>query len=214
MSRPFSKRIGYDILHTLCRLVGVLAFGVRVFDRRLAPTTGPALICANHQSFFDPVLIGLALDVRLNYMARKSLFDVPVLKQLIAYLDAIPIDRDGPGVAGLKETLKRLKRGEQVLIFPEGTRTRNGEMLALKPGFLTLARRTGVPLVPIGFDGAYQAWPRTQKLPGLSQIIVVVGEPITPEQIAGMNDADLIAELESRMRACHTRARNYRQSCQ
>ena len=213
MSRPLSKRLGYDAIHTLCRLVGVLGFGVRVFDRDNAPRDGAALVCANHQSFFDPVLVGLALDVRLNYLARKNLFEVPGLKQLIEFLDAIPIDRDGPGLAGLRETMKRLKRGEQVLIFPEGTRTRDGEVAALKSGFITLARRTKVPLVPIGIDGAYQAWPRTQRLPSISQIVLVVGETLTTEQVAALDDAALIDELETRIRDCHAQARRYRESC-
>ena len=214
MSRPFSKRVGYDALHTFCRLVGVLGFGIRVFGRELAPRDGTALICANHQSFFDPVLVGLALDVRLNYMARKNLFDVPGLKHLIQYLDAIPIDRDGPGLAGLKETMKRLKRGEQVLIFPEGTRTRDGEVASLKSGFVTLARRTSAPLVPFGIDGAYQAWPRTQKLPRRSQIALVVGESISADEVTALSDTVLVAELERRIRACHAQARDYRRSCE
>ncbi len=213
-ARPFSKRIGYNALHLACRLTAVFGFGVRVWGRKHAPPGGAALVCANHQSFFDPVLVGLALDARLNYLARQSLFQVPVLKQLITYLDAIPIDRDGFGLAGIKETLKRLKRNEQVLIFPEGTRSRDGEVAPLKPGFVTLARRAHAPLVPVAIDGAYQAWPRTEKFPSLSQIVVVIGEPIAAGDVARLDVATLVAELERRIRASHAQARRYRLSCQ
>jgi 1-acyl-sn-glycerol-3-phosphate acyltransferase len=190
----------------------VCGFGVRVFGRGRAPRAGGALICANHQSTFDPIIVGLSLDVRLNYLAKKNLFETPGLKQLIEYLDAIAIDRDGSGLAGLKETLKRLKRDEQVVIFPEGTRTRDGEVAPLKPGFVTLARRGQVPLVPVGIDGAYQAWPRTRSFPGLSQVVVVIGEPISRAQVEQLADEELVAELERRIRQCHAQARRYRLS--
>jgi 1-acyl-sn-glycerol-3-phosphate acyltransferase len=211
--RPFSKRIGYSALHMACRLTGVFGFGIRVWGRERAPRSGAALICANHQSFFDPVLVGLALDARLNYLARQSLFEVPGLKHLIEYLDAIPIDRDGFGLAGIKETLKRLKRDEQVLIFPEGTRTRDGEVAPLKPGFVALARRAKAPLVPVACDGAFQAWPRTERIPTLSQITVVIGEPIGADDVAKLADETLVAELERRIRDCHAQARRYRLNC-
>lgn len=211
-SRPLYKRWGYNAIRTFCRLAGVLGFGLRVFGREHAPHGGAALVCANHQSHFDPLIVGLSLDVRINTLARRSLWDVPVLKHVITYLDAIPIERDGMALAGIKETLKRLKQNEPVVIFPEGTRSRDGEVAPLKPGFTTLARRAGVPLVPIGFDGAYQAWPRTQFFPGFSQVVVVIGEPIRPAQFAEMDDAELVAELERRIRACHAFARRFRQS--
>jgi 1-acyl-sn-glycerol-3-phosphate acyltransferase len=149
----------------------------------------------------------------MNFLARDTLFKVPVLRQVIAFLDAIPIDREGSGLSGLKETMKRLRAGELVLIFPEGTRTRDGEMLPLKPGFCAVARRSRVPLIPVGMDGAYQVWPRTSPLPWLGRLAVVIGRPIEPEEIEGMTDEALVAELEQRIRACHLEARRLREGC-
>jgi 1-acyl-sn-glycerol-3-phosphate acyltransferase len=209
-SRPLYKLWGYEAVKVLCQLGGVLGFGIRVFGRNHAPRSGAALVCSNHQSHFDPVLIGLSLESRLNYLARRTLFDVPVLRPVMEYFDAIPIDREGPALGGIKETLKRLKRDEQVLIFPEGTRTRDGEVAPLKPGFTTLARRAEAPILPIGFDGAYQAWPRTQTLPGLSQIVIVIDRPIMPAEFEALSDEELVAEVERRIRTCHAQARAYR----
>ena len=79
----------------------------------------------------------------MNYVARETLFRLPLLAPLMRFLDAFPIDREGSGLSGLKETLRRLKRGELVLIFPEGTRTTDGEVAPLKPGFISVARRSG-----------------------------------------------------------------------
>jgi len=210
--RTLAQRLGYDAFRVLARTVGVWLYGLRVAGRENWPATGGALVCANHQSMFDPPLVGLTCDRRMNYLARDTLFRVPLLAPLIKFLDAIPIDREGAGLSGLKETLRRLKAGELVLIFPEGTRSHDGEVAPLKPGFIAVARRSRVPLVPVGLDGAFQAWPRTSPFPRLGRIAVVIGEPISAEEIANSGDEDLLAELERRIITCHSRARELRRA--
>jgi 1-acyl-sn-glycerol-3-phosphate acyltransferase len=209
-SRSSFQRVVYDAFRVLARLVGVWLYDLRVLGRENWPAQGGGLVCANHQSVFDPPLVGLTCGRRLNYLARDTLFHIPVLKQLMYFLDAIPIDREGGGLAGLKETLRRLKAGELVLIFPEGTRTHDGEVAALKPGFIAVARRSRVPLIPVGIDGAFQAWPRTAKLPRLGRIAIVIGPAITPEEAAALSDAELLARLELRILTCHSLARKLR----
>jgi 1-acyl-sn-glycerol-3-phosphate acyltransferase len=210
MERHWSQQIGYNAFRTFARLAGTVCFRLRWDGADHFPQTGGALICSNHQSYFDPVIVGLACNRRMNYLARDTLFHNPILAPLIRYLDAIPIDREGGGLAGIKETLRRLKAGEQVLIFPEGTRTSNGDVLPLKPGFCSVARRSKVPLVPVGLDGAYQAWPRTAKLPRLGRIAVVIGEPISAESVAKMTDEQIVAQLTERIRSCHRQAQELR----
>lgn len=210
--RPFSKRIGYNALRVICRLFGTLGFGIRVVGREHAPADGPAVWCSNHQSHFDPMIVGLCYDGRLNYLARRTLFEKVPLRYFLEYFDSIPIDREGPALGGIKETLKRLKRGEQVLVFPEGTRTRDGEIAPLKPGVTTIAKRSKGPVIPVAMDGAYQAWPRTRPWPWFNRIAVVIGEPITAREVEQLSDENLLAELERRMRACHAQARKIRLS--
>ena len=176
----------------------------------MAPAEGAALVCSNHQSYMDPVLIGAALRRRLNYLARDTLFDFGPFRWLIRWYDAIPIRRDGFGLAGIKATLRRLKDGEAVLLFPEGARTRDGEVSPLRPGFCTLARRGKAALVPVGIDGAFDAWPRWQRLPRTEVIHIHVGQPIPAEAVRTMTDAELVEELERRIRLCHARAREGR----
>jgi 1-acyl-sn-glycerol-3-phosphate acyltransferase len=209
--RPLWKRAGYSFLRVLARILGVLLFRIRCLERQRIPADGALLVCSNHQSFFDPVLVGMWFQRQLNYLARQSLWGIAPLRWLIEYLDAIPIDRDGFGLAGIKETMKRLKRGEIVLIFPEGTRTRDGEMSSLKPGFVSLARRTDAALLPVAMDGAYDAWPRSARWPRPSRVVVCFGEPITAQQAAALDDEALVRELERRMRECHAAARASRQ---
>ncbi|HEX3725061.1 MAG TPA: lysophospholipid acyltransferase family protein, partial [Pirellulales bacterium] len=91
--RGLAKILWYEWLHLVCRLIAVGALRVRCRGRRNVPAKGGALVLANHQSHLDPVLVGMACDRRLNFLARQSLFKFAPLRWLIDSLDAIPIDR-------------------------------------------------------------------------------------------------------------------------
>jgi 1-acyl-sn-glycerol-3-phosphate acyltransferase len=194
-------------LHVVCRLVASAVFHVRVSGRQHEPLEGGVLVLANHQSHFDPVLVGLACRRRMNYLARETLFRFAPLRWLMQSLDAIPIDREGLGFGGLKETLRRLKQGEMVLIFPEGTRTRDGQIAPLKPGFCAVARRGAVRLLPVAIDGAFDAWPRSAVLPRRAVIHIVLGKPLEPDEVRSLSDEQLQAAVAARLAQCHAEAR-------
>ena len=204
--RPFWKRAGYFLTWIFCRTMFVALARLRVLNNERMPEEGGLLVCSNHQSHFDPVLVGISFNRRLNYLARKTLFDVPVLKWLIAYLDAIPIERDGMGIGGIKETLRRLKRGEIVLIFPEGTRCEDGAVAPLRPGFYAIAKRSGCPILPVGLAGAFEMWPKHNKLPRPGSVAVQVGEPISAAEVRELGEEGLIEELQARIEACFEQA--------
>lgn len=211
MQRTLAQRAVYDLLRVLARLAVVGCCRFRVAGREHWPTRGGALICANHQSYLDPPLVGLTCPRRLTYLGRETLFRHRLLGAVITFMDTIPIDREGGGLAGLKETLRRLKRGDMVLIFPEGTRTRDGRLQPLKPGFCAVARRGKVPLVPVALDGAFDIWPRWSPLPRFGRLAVVIGEPISAEDAQRLSDEELVAELTRRMTACYAEARRLRE---
>jgi 1-acyl-sn-glycerol-3-phosphate acyltransferase len=212
--RSLPKRFWYEFLRVLCRLIGLAFFRIRIFNRQFVPSTGGVLIVSNHQSHFDPVLVGLSCDRRLNYVARDTLFWFAPFRWLINSLDAIPIDREGIGLGGLKESLRRLKTGEMLLIFPEGTRTRDGNVGDLKPGFLALARRSKVPLLPVAIDGAFNAWPKRNLLPGVAVIHVRFAKPLSPEEVSQFDDESFLAEVDRRLRQCHELTRKIRRNSQ
>jgi 1-acyl-sn-glycerol-3-phosphate acyltransferase len=201
--RSFAMRIWYDFLRVVFRLLGVVCFRIRVFGREHIPKSGGVLVVSNHQSHLDPILAGVGCDRRMNYVARDTLFGFAPFRWLIKSLDAIPIDREGIGLGGIKESLRRLKAGEMLVIFPEGTRTKDGNVGQLKPGFLALARRSKVPILPMAIDGAYESWPKRNLLPGLAVIHVRYGQVIVPEMAAQFDDNALQAEVDRQIRICH-----------
>lgn len=203
----FGRRLFYRWLRLLARIIASVFFAFRTEGRYHLDFEGGAMLLSTHQSVMDPVLVGLIANQRLNYLARKTLFKNAAFAFLIRVLDAIEIDRDRGGLSGLKEMLKRLKLGEAVLMFPEGTRTSDGEVGQLKPGFIPIARRSEVPLVPIAVVGAYDCLPKGSRLPTCQPIAVVVGEPLRKETYGSMSDSELLATMQQRLIALHMRGR-------
>lgn len=203
------KRAVYDFFRFVARLVAVLLFDFRCHGREnLMP--GAALVLSNHQSNFDPILVGLIFNDRLNYVARQSLFKNPLLAAIIRLLDAIELDRDRTGLEGLKETLRRLKADQKVLVFPEGTRTTDGRIRPLKPGFLAVARRSQVPLVPLAVSGAYESLPRGSMLPRWYPFRVSVGPVVRYEDYCDLEDAQALQLISKRLESSFALAESLR----
>lgn len=202
-----ARRAWYGGMRLVVGAIALPYFRLRCSGREHLPKAGGCLLLANHQSHLDPPLTGLVVPRQISYVARETLFRNPILGALLRSLNAVPIDRDGLGLSGLKETMRRLKRGEIVLLFPEGTRTHDGEVGALRPGFSALVQRCGVPIVPVGIDGAFQAWPRSAKFPHPGRVQIAIGAPIPIEQTRDLDDRALVQLVEERLRACHAEAR-------
>lgn len=145
---------------------------------------------------------------RTNYMAKHTLFDFWPLAWLLRQIDTIPIDRSG-GASAMKETLKRLRRHESILIFPEGHRTRDGQMQRFRPGFVALAKRVQSPVLPVGLDGTFECWPPGKTLPKPGFIHVVFGEPIQPSELTGLDDDQITDLLRQRVAKCFELARYF-----
>lgn len=174
------RAVWYGFLRILAQLAFPAFWRYRSFGRKNVPRRGGVLIACNHQSYVDPVLIGVGLNRQIHIMARRSLFHKYVLfRWLISSLNAFPLNDSGIDVGAIKEAIRRLKRGNIVLMFPEGTRTRDGSIGEIHPGIAMMAKRSGSPVVPAVIDGAFEAWPRTGKLFRFGPAVrVAFGRPI------------------------------------
>lgn len=188
-----------------CWLVARIAFRLRVIGREQLPQDGSVLVLSNHQSHFDPVLVGIASSRQLRFLTRDTLFFWP-LKWLIRSLGAIPINREGTGLSGLRTSLRVLKDQQPLLVFPEGTRTHDGNLQPLQPGFCVIARRSRVTLVPVAIAGAFDVLPRGSIVPRFGSIVVAFGTPIYPEEILDKDNQQLVGLLTEHLNETFHRA--------
>jgi 1-acyl-sn-glycerol-3-phosphate acyltransferase len=170
-------KIGYRAAWLLLRVFFGLYLRWRVYNPERVPRTGPVILAANHASFLDPPLVGTALPRGIHYLARESLFRFPVIGTVLRYWDAVPVDRES-GAGGLKIILERLLGGAAIILFPEGTRSRDGTFQPARSGIGLAVIKSDAPVIPVRIFGSYQAWGRHLKLPRPHQVIVKFGRPL------------------------------------
>ena len=204
--RPnFAGRLWYDVVYWSSFTFFGFGFSFRHSGWANIPKRGPLLLLSNHQSMFDPVMVGLSSRRYLSYLARKNLFEQPLVGPLIRSLNAIPIDRN-MGKDGIQAVLDALGHGQAVLVFPEGERTHDGTVQPLKAGVSLLIKRVKCPIVPVGIAGAFAAWSRFMKWPrpsplflppGPSTIAISIGTPIDPARYEAMKREAMMADLHA-----------------
>jgi 1-acyl-sn-glycerol-3-phosphate acyltransferase len=209
----------YDFWYWLYKATATLAFSYRSEGGDRIPRCGPALLVANHESFLDPLLVGMSAYRHLRYLARKTLFKHPLFGAYLRSVGCVPVDQQGVAKEGLKAALDLLHAGEAVLVFPEGERTRTGGMQPLKPGIHLLIKRSQAPVIPVGVAGAYQILPRTRSRPKFCPLIsqtpcggvaVSVGRPLPAERFRDMPREQLLQELFQAIGAARHRAERLR----
>ncbi len=174
----FSYRLGWYFF----RAVFKLYFGWRVYNPERVPLEGPVILAANHASYIDPPLVGAGVPRLINYLARESLFRVPILAAILRSWKVVPVDRDAGTGRGLKTILQRLSQGGAIILFPEGTRTRDGNFQPARSGIGLTVIKSKAPVVPARVFGTFEAYGRYQKFPKPRRLQVKYGKPLLFEK--------------------------------
>jgi 1-acyl-sn-glycerol-3-phosphate acyltransferase len=175
--------VSYRLGWTFFRAMYAGYFRWRVFNPERVPLTGGVILASNHASFLDPPLVGSGLKRGINYLARESLFRFPGIGALLRSWNAVPVDRDGGGAAGLKAILERLLAGGGIILFPEGTRTRDGNLQPARSGIGLIVIKSQAPVVPVRTFGTFEAYGRNHRFPRPRRVAVKYGEPMRFEQL-------------------------------
>jgi len=142
------------------------------------PAAGAAILASNHASFMDPPLVGAAARREINYLARETLFRFPGIGWILRNVNAVPVDREGGGAAGLRAIFDRLQRGGAIILFPEGTRTPNGQLQRAKSGIGLTVIKSEAPVIPVRVFGTFEAYNRGHVVPRPRKVAVRFGQPM------------------------------------
>ena len=180
--------VHYQFGYRLAQFLSRTFFDFRVIHRECIIEEGGAILAMNHESYLDPPLAGIACRREIHYLARKTLLEWPILGPILPHLNVVPVNQDRADMSALKTVIKLIRAGHSTVIFPEGSRTLDGDLLPALPGLGLVIAKTLAPVVPMRIFGAHEAFPRGGKPRLFNPITLVVGEPMF------FNKADLNGE--------------------
>lgn len=193
----------YYLVASLARWLCWVMGGFVVGHRERIPRKGGAMICANHVSFLDPPALGSALlPRRTYYMAKKELFEVPLLGWLIRSLYAFPVERGTTDREAIRHGIELLGKGELLVVFPEGSRSPDGSLQPGNIGPALMAAKAGAPIIPAAIKDSAKVMPLGGGL-HRGRVLIDFGEPIHPEQFGDgrLDKSQLQAFTEALMSA-------------
>ncbi len=189
-------RLIYPLTQWAIVLCFRIYFRMSIRGKQHVPKTGRVLLASTHASNLDPMLVGAPLSRLSNYLARRTLFEPKWWGGVLKKYGAIPLEREGVGTAAMRAVLELLKLDRCVVIFPEGTRSPDGELQPLKGGVGLLARKTQAPVVPVAIVGNERALKKGSPIPRPVRIALRYGEPIE----IGADESE--EEFLARLRTC------------
>ena len=167
----------YTIYH-LTRSIAKVFFCFRVIHPERVIQEGPVILAMNHQSYLDPPFAGISCRRAIYFLARKTLLDVPLLGWILPKLNVVFVDQEGTDRSALKALIRILRENHGVLVFPEGSRTLDGNLQPALPGVGFVIAKTLAPVVPMRIFGAHEALPRGGGKLRFCPVTIVVGDPI------------------------------------
>jgi len=173
----------YLLGYSLSKAIAKTFFSYRVIGAENMIEEGPCIIAANHCSYLDPPLVGVACKRAIHYLARKTLLDWPILGPIFPQLNVIPVDQDNPERSALMGIIRVVRGGGAALIFPEGSRSLDGHIQDSQPGIGLVVAKTGAPVVPVRVSGSFEAFPRERGFPRRVPINVIIGKVLRFDEI-------------------------------
>jgi long-chain acyl-CoA synthetase len=201
------------IIFALIRLIRLVFFRVRAVGLEKLPASGPYLICPNHQSYVDPLVLCGVLPYRvfkdLFFVGAPEYFEAPLMRWMARTANLVAVDPDSNLVPAMKASAFGLAHGKILVLFPEGERSIDGTVKKFKKGAPILAQHLGVPIVPVALKGIYEWWPRNQPINWAlvapwsgHRAVIKIGEPMTLAETA--NYTDSATALRERVNAMWT----------
>ncbi|HNX82141.1 MAG TPA: lysophospholipid acyltransferase family protein [Candidatus Omnitrophota bacterium] len=172
----------YQLVRPLMILWCKICFHLHVEGTKNIPSHGGFILACNHVSYLDPVFLGASCPRKLNFMARKELFENKFFGPFITGLNAFPVKRDSADIGALKEALKRVKRGGCLVVFPEATRKSGPEDVDPKAGIGFIAAKAQAPIIPCFITGAEKVLPKGAKRITMAPVSVKYGKQILIER--------------------------------
>ncbi|NMA87105.1 MAG: 1-acyl-sn-glycerol-3-phosphate acyltransferase [Tissierellia bacterium] len=166
----------YGFARSIVNVVFRIIFRIKIEGRENIPKKEPLIICSNHISLLDPIMIAIAVPRPVSFMAKKELFENKILGKLVSALNAFPVDREGSDLSAIRNSLKVLKEDKVLGIFPEGTRVDKMNLDATKSGIGLIAIKGQAPVVPIYIDSKYRIF---------SKVKITIGEAMDFEEFYG-----------------------------
>lgn len=193
--------LAYPLFFSVIRLLMKVLGRLRSSGEENVPLTGGLIFCPNHIADADPPTVFVSLPRRAWFIGKEELFQIPVVGWFFRHFHAFPIKRDSADRAALKRAEACLRRGEPILVFPEGRCARDGKLQRIQPGAAMLSVRTGCPIVPIGLAHTNEILPYGSLRPRFSKhpVTVTFGPPLRPQEFADLRHGKAVEAVTKRL---------------
>lgn len=195
---PVYMIVWWFFLYTCCYAFFLPAYRFRTWGASRVPKQGPVLFLSNHQSFLDPVVVGLGIGHRRQFyaMARSTLWNNWFFGKLINTMNAFPVKRGESDMAAMRKSIDLLKEGQSLLVFPEGTRTTDGKTAPFATGTMLLIKRSMPMVVPVAIEGTFDAWPKGRHFKPWGRVGIEFGDPIPAQQLIDLGADAALQSLQ------------------
>ena len=185
----------YYVVRAICWLILKIFWRMEIIGIENLPQSGGLIIASNHVSYLDPAVLAASFNRKIYFLTKKEVFKNNFISFLLKNMNALPIDRGKVDMLAFKKAINILREEKVLGIFPEGTRSSNGELQELKLGTIKIAMKTGVPIFPAGIIGTHKIYPRGIKFPILfkHKIIVKYG---APQYLDKLKSRDKVYQME------------------